>query len=432
MSIEESTESDSIDLTQPNSHYVQNVMNLADSHEIVASEDVFDSRGTKLIAKGARVDQGLHDRLLRFKLRKPLEVSLTVNDGLNPQKLLAEAEAMLDQIPPLSNLLQPAVTRREVMSTIKDMKLGRVSTLLASMEGARLQGPCNHSILAVVTSLGIGVRLGIDSSLLPNLAIASLLHDVGELYINPEYRTPGHILTPTEWKHIAAHPRIGQLVIQETTSLPQSVATAIAEHHERPNGFGYPGRLDSKELSPLGQILLVSEVLCGILSKTDNALERACLAVKVIPGEYPKDIVSLVATIRQKEDSPASAPPGEERTEQIIARAKRINQIIDTTHLTLDKMGNPASAAAKLHDRIRERIVMLQRAVHATGLSECIGIGSLSSGDMASLALEIETVFYEIEWRLRELARQVSLAIDTFPADQQAKFELVVTALSPN
>ena len=66
-------QSESFDLTQPNAHYVQNVMNLADSHEVVANEDVFDSRGTKLIAKGTRVDERLHERLLRFKLSKPLE-----------------------------------------------------------------------------------------------------------------------------------------------------------------------------------------------------------------------------------------------------------------------------------------------------------------------------------------------------------------------
>lgn len=296
-------QSDVIDLTRPNVHYVKNVENLARTHEVVACEDVFDSRGTKLVAKGARVDQTLHERLLRFKLSQPLETSLSVSDGLTPAKMLAEAETLLEKIPALAKLLQPASVRSELMSTIRGMQLGRVSTMLASMECASQESTHNHFALAVVTSLGIGARLGIDTAQLQNIAIASLLHDVGELYINPEYRQRGRSLTPDEWKHIAAHPRIGQLVIEGTMSLPKSISTAIAEHHERPNGFGYPRLIGAKDISPLGNILLVTEVLCGVFSKDSNVREHACLAVKVIPGEYPKEIVSLFSTILKQDDT---------------------------------------------------------------------------------------------------------------------------------
>lgn len=424
-------QSDAIDLTQPNAHYVKNVEILARTHEVVASEDVFDAHGIKLVAKGARVDQTLHERLLRFKLSQPLEASLSVSDGLTPAKLLAEAEKLLEQIPPLAKLLQPASARSEVMSTIRGMQLGRVSTMLASMGCASQDGTHNHFALAVVTSLGIGVQLGIDTVQLQNIAMAALLHDVGELYINPEYRQRGRALTPEEWKHIAAHPRIGQLVIEGTMSLPKSISIAIAEHHERPNGFGYPRLLGAKDISPMGNILLVTEVLCGVFSKDSNVRERACLAVKVVPGEYPKEIVSLFSTILKQDDNPESVSQNVACTDDVIKRAKRVDLVLNNTLSQLDQQEKFSGAAGKLQDRVRERSLMLRRAMLATGISECLNTESLSSDDMDCLALEIETVVFEIEWRLRELARQVSLAAGEFSADQQrGGFELIVTSLS--
>lgn len=419
-----------LDLTHLNAHYVQNVENLARTHEVVACDDVFDSRGTKLIAKGTRVDHTLSERLLRFKLSQPLESSLAVHDGVTPAKLQAEADALLEQIPPLAKLLQPSRIRNEVTAAIRGMKLERVSTMLASMECASQNTKHNHFALAVVTSLGIGARLNIDAMQLQSMAMAALLHDVGELYINPEYRQRGRLLTPDEWKHIAAHPRIGQLVVEGTTSLPKSISLAIAEHHERPNGFGYPRGLGSKNISTMGGILLVAEVMCGIFTKDSHVRERACLAVKVIPGEYPHEIVSLFATLLTQGAEQGVRSPPMACTADILGRAKRVSLALNNTLAQLSQQVQLTGEAGKLYGRVQDRVLMLRRATHATGVSECLTTDSLSQHDMDLLALEIETVIFEIEWRIRELARQVSLAAGEFSASQQECFDLIVAALT--
>ena len=425
-------QSDVLDLTQPNAHYVKHVEGLALTHEVVACEDVFDARGIKLVAKGARVDQRLHERLLRFKLSQPLEVSLSVSDGLTADKLAAEVETLLEKIPLLATLLKPARVRREVMSTIRGIKMGRISTMMASMASTSKDGTHNHMALAVVISLGLGSQFGMDSAQLQNLAIAALLHDVGELYINPEFRQRGRSLTPEEWKHIVAHPRIGQMVIEGTMSLSTSISTAIGEHHERPNGFGYPKLLGAKDISPMGNILLVTEALCGVFSKDSHVRERACLAIKVVPGEYPKEIVSLFSTVSKQDGNLESGLQSATCADDVVIRAKRIDSIFSDALMQIEQQAKLAGGAAKLQDRILDRVLMLRRTMHATGISECMNNGTLSSNDLICLSLEIETIIFEIEWRLRELARQVSLAMGEFPADQRKGFESLVAALSPD
>ena len=423
----ESQAPEDFDLTRTNPHYVRSVMELTNTRDVVAIEDVYDSRGVKLIAKGTKVDESLHERLVRFKLRKPLETSLEVEGGVSASSFADQAKILLDEIPPLAILMKPPEVWRVVMAEIRGIELDRVGTLLSTIEQDTQNGGLRHSTMALVTSLALAVRLRVDPTMLPNVALAAVLHDAGELYISPEIRNPKRQLTPAEWKHIAAHPRIGQLVIEETTKFPKAVAMAISEHHERANGFSYPRRIDGLKISRPGQILMVSELLCGIFARQDHLMERACLAVKVIPGEYPREIVSLIATIQHEFEDGES--PGGAKPEEMVPRVHHIQQLIDEASEAMKAIMANHTACKHLQDRIHERLLMLRSALHSTGLFACETLGNAADGS-GDLALEIEAVVYEIEWRLRELSRQIYLSLEGLPEVDRDGFGGVVEALS--
>jgi len=69
-----------------NPHFLDHVLAASETHEVQASEDILERSGIKLLAKGARVDAVLRDRLLDHKLRKPLEQCLEVADGVVPAR----------------------------------------------------------------------------------------------------------------------------------------------------------------------------------------------------------------------------------------------------------------------------------------------------------------------------------------------------------
>jgi len=420
------------DLNVVNPHYLQNVMDLAENHEVIASEDIYDAKGVKLVSKGTRVSDALQERLVRFKLRKPLENSLSVEGGVGPEVLLTEAQSVLDEVKPLAALMQDGASGNAVLQVLREVRFDKVSTLVLSMEQNDQGGAFRHAVLAAVTGVVLGIRMHLDSGALLNLALAGLLHDTGELYINPEFRRPTRQLTPDEWKHIAAHPRIGQLVLEEMAGVPRAVSTAIAEHHERPNGFGYPRQLTGESISKLGKIMLMSELLCGIFVKPDRPLERACLAVKVIPGEYPADIVSLIASAGRISGTESLPGADTSKHEELVARAKRIEPRMNAA---LEQMGNQlpggksTSAANALVGQSRERLLMLRRAMHATGLSGCGDLAIADSDDRSDIALELDSVSSEIEWRLRELSRQITLNLSSLDDGQREYFEKLVACL---
>ena len=413
-----------------NPHYLQNVMDLAKTHEVVASDDIYDARGAKLLAKGTRITDSVQERLIRFKLNKPLESSLSVEGGMSPQLLLAEAQIVLDEVLPLSSLMKGGASGKAVLAVLKEVRFIKAITLLLSMDHTGTGASFRHAVLAGITSVTLGIRLNLDSASLLNLALAALLHDAGELYINPAFRTPGRQLTPAEWKNIAAHPRIGQLVLEGMPDIPRAVSIAIGEHHERPNGFGYPRQLTADGISKLGRILLMTELLCGIFPQKDRPMERACLAVKVIPSEYPAEIVSLIASSISGVAAPLVADASVQQA--FLDRAKRIEPRMNAA---LAQMATPlpgvkvSSPVGVLLTQARDRLLMLQRAMHSTGLSGCGDLVMADAMNLGDILLEMDTVSYEIEWRLRELSRQTALNMMTLEEGQREYFEKLIACL---
>ena len=72
---------------ESNQHYLRHVAELSESNPVVTREDVYDVHGIKLITKGARVDHSVYERLLRYKLTKPIETMLNVEDAVSAFEL---------------------------------------------------------------------------------------------------------------------------------------------------------------------------------------------------------------------------------------------------------------------------------------------------------------------------------------------------------
>ena len=89
------------DLKTVNPHYLGRAIDLGEHYQVCASEDIYDAKGVKLLAKGAVLAPGMQERLIRHKLHKPLETSLSVADGVTIDMVVAVARQLFDELPPL-------------------------------------------------------------------------------------------------------------------------------------------------------------------------------------------------------------------------------------------------------------------------------------------------------------------------------------------
>jgi putative nucleotidyltransferase with HDIG domain len=100
--------------------------------------------------------------------------------------------------------------------------------------------------------------LGLNSGEVRVTRCAALLHDLGKVLIPPSIlNNPGN-LSEGEWAIVCRHPEIGAKLLSEISGY-ERVREAIAAHHERPDGGGYPAGLPDTDL-PIEARLIVDKV----------------------------------------------------------------------------------------------------------------------------------------------------------------------------
>jgi diguanylate cyclase (GGDEF)-like protein len=110
------------------------------------------------------------------------------------------------------------------------------------------RGRPSDMIAAMATN--IGLEMGLPREEIERIRIASLLHDLGKMAIAEEILDKPSTLSDTEWQAIGEHPRIGQVILEQASSLREAIPVVL-HHHERFNGGGYPHGLKGSEI-PLG------------------------------------------------------------------------------------------------------------------------------------------------------------------------------------
>jgi putative nucleotidyltransferase with HDIG domain len=113
----------------------------------------------------------------------------------------------------------------------------------------------NVATFAALFSLGLGVGKPDE------LAMAGLLHDIGKADLPPEIQAKNEEdLTPEELKTYQQHPLLSvNMIKQRRLVVSEKVLRAIAEHHERHTGGGYPNALPGERVCVEAQILAMAD-----------------------------------------------------------------------------------------------------------------------------------------------------------------------------
>ena len=401
-------------ITSVNKYYLDKVLSLAEQADITATEDIYDARGMKLVAKGAKISRVLQERLTMRKLSKPFESSIAVDSGVSVELIAAEAQRIADTVEPVHSIMRTVggVSPVQILSGIQFGSA--MSTMLTIIERGG-QSALEHSVMVSLLSICLARKFGLSMTDQTVVALAGLLHDIGELYIDPEYLQNNRRLYPHEWRHVVVHPRIGQMLISGLENYPASVAQAVYEHHERFDGGGYPRQIAGNSISPAGQVISVAEMIAGIFLDKDKPLQRAELALKILPGEFARELGAVVSVAMQsargdgQSNDESGEPTGEERN-RVQAMYDRIVSVQKLGQELLDGEGLKSKKARQMLADMERRMIGIRRAFSSTGLDVCLHEGSrFFETRSAQILFETAVATSEIQWRLRDVARDLSL-----------------------
>ena len=123
----------------------------------------------------------------------------------------------------------------------------------------------NVGILA--TSLAIDFYKE-DSSIrvedLERLSYGYFLHDIGKSRVPLGVIRKRGKLNQDEWAIIKKHPEWGYSILMETGNLTDEAAYISMQHHERPNGSGYP--LGMTDIHPCARICTIADIYDALVS----------------------------------------------------------------------------------------------------------------------------------------------------------------------
>jgi len=416
-----------------NPHYLDHVVAVSAMHAVEATQDIYAGNGMKLLARGGRVDARMRERLLEHKLHKPLEECVQVVGGVIPARFGPIAESLLERYPLLRSLCaheraQPVSTTLSTLSMSIPMQ--SLLTVYASYKEDRLE----HTVGVALLALALARKLlpgDIDAH--RALALAGLVHDIGELYIDPEYLRGDAPLGPEQWRHIVTHPLVAHRVLREMVGAGQVVAQAVLYHHERLDGFGYPYGVRHQEFPLHGQILAVSEWLMALVGSDTTPLSHARLAVALMPGEFNHSVLEILAAAARTSDEIVSAMGVPLPLEQAIPRAQRIADTLrrfEQARPWIDAhIARAGPALRNLMEIGLDRMLRIRTAFSSTGLDVGdpeVVLRELAALQDAQIHIEVVTVVRELGWRLRELEREQLLRASTLSeADRAVIGELI-------
>ena len=141
-----------------------------------------------------------------------------------------------------------------------------------------------HSDRVSSYSVLIGQKLGLSDEDINTLRIGGLFHDIGKIGVPDSILQKDAKLTDDEYSEIKNHPAIGAHILSNATIF-KDIIPIVKHHHERYDGFGYPGKLKGEDIPYLARIAAVADSFDAMTSKRTY---RNSLPLDVVISEFER------------------------------------------------------------------------------------------------------------------------------------------------
>lgn len=253
--------------TKISQEYVEKIQDLFPSSSLYIDDD--EQLESKTLLKQEVQEQ------VKSKVRKILERH-TYNNNEQLKELVQTAE----------NIIVNVLEQEEVVEQIYDIR-------------ERSADLYEHSISVSSLATMTGIKLGLKQKELYDIAVSSLLHDLGLRYIVVPFENQDvKFLKKKDYEEYKKHPVYGYTAIKDESWMSTNVKEIILMHHEKLDGSGYP--FQKKKMSISNQIVSMcdafDEMICGIGTKRIHVyLAISCL--RNYSGVWYDD--ELVSTLLQ-------------------------------------------------------------------------------------------------------------------------------------
>ena len=99
----------------------------------------------------------------------------------------------------------------------------------------------------------------------------------------------------------ALHPALGLKMIEGTPGIPDEVRFIVYQHHEQPDGKGYPNGLHGKAIYYPATIVAIADSFSALISdrpfRPAFTVPQAFKILEENPGKYDRELVALLVAL---------------------------------------------------------------------------------------------------------------------------------------
>jgi HD-GYP domain-containing protein (c-di-GMP phosphodiesterase class II) len=143
-----------------------------------------------------------------------------------------------------------------------------------------------HSVNVAFLLVTFGKHLGLDKTMLKQMAVGGILHDIGKIKVDNEVLHKPGKLTPEEFEHMKLHQVYAVEIMAQTQGLAQVSKDVCLMHHEKLDGRGYPKGLKGDEIPIHGRMSCIVDIF-------DALTATRCYKEAMSPAAAFKILMSL-------------------------------------------------------------------------------------------------------------------------------------------
>lgn len=427
------------------SEYLNRLAEREEDIKVIAAEDIMSDNGVLLAKSGTRFNKKLYNQVLNFKLLKPFEDTIFIENQLSSKKIYEQIVQLVDKDESLK-FINDCYNRPKLLVRCC-IVLDKYPLLLQKLTvlDMEITNIFNQSLISAYLAYICGLINNLPQHTIEEYFLAGLIHDIGLLHIDRYILTKKETLTANEWNKIQSHPLIVKEILKQITKLPQSVITGIADHHENLDGSGYPKAKTANDISELGQLLNLLDTVIVIYNKKlkpyNRSMHGIIPVIQINMHAYQAGVVSVV--FKMLKEVPATKI---EKSEYIIlkhligyaeAQKTYTNKIVNVIKNTNDSLGfrhnNPEIYA------IQNIAINILLIIHSAGLEEDQDFNWMeqledSNQDQQALYTEVDDtrlIQEEIMYQLQSYQKAANIFYNKYRGEAVVeKFEPVLDIFS--
>jgi len=201
----------------------------------------------------------------RYEVTTPIEDEIQVAREVHG-KTLDVVSNILDDI---------RLGKRVGIKSVKQAVSGMIASILRNPDAflwlTRLKNKdayaYAHCVDASSLAVAFGRHLGFSRPELENLAVGTLMFDIGKLQLPDSLlKKPGR-LTEKEYALIRRHVEFGVQLVREMKGVNAEILSIVLNHHERHDGSGYPRGVAGRDIPVNGRIAALVDCYDAITSE---------------------------------------------------------------------------------------------------------------------------------------------------------------------